>query len=460
MKRKHIYIAIGAIAFLTKLFIEFQTSLIPGINGGYYPIQIRSIIESGTMAISDVPIVFYFNAFIVKLLSFFVSNGEINSLIINVVKIVGATAIPIILIPLYYITKKITDKKISKFYEYSLIAFIVLSFSPLEFCSEVMKNAFGLFFLTCFIYNYLQYIQEQNRKTLFFTLLSLIIIAITHFGVFSISILLFVIGLIVIHNKKAIIPIFITVISGFVVISIFDFNRAISLFTIWKQAFALPYRLAFYPQGIINLLFSIFIVSLIIGVLRKNKDIIKDNHKKFLKIFLYFIIFMAFPLYNFELGRRFGLMLFVPQTIVLLLMFPYLKPKLRIIIPIIVLLITGSSLIYNYSYPKQTIITQEAYNDLKNISNLISNPDKTIIVTRHGIDWWTVWSLRTKMAHPHIKIDDEMLAKYDDILILTQKKGRNKLYPGKNSPFTDPIVPENSTLFYSSDFYDVYKFNN
>ena len=458
MKRKYIYLFIGIFAFLTKLFIEFQTSLIPGINGGYFPVQIRSILENGKMAISDVPIVFFFNAFIVKLFSLFVSDSEINNLTINVVKIVGAIAIPILLIPLYNIAQKINDKKISKLFEFSLVAFIVLSFSPLEFSSESMKNAFGLFFMTYFIYNYLNYIQEKSRRHLLLTLLSLMTIAITHFGVFSISMLLFIIGLVVMNKKKAIIPVIITVVLGFIVISIFDMDRAKSLFFMWRHAFGLPYRLAFYPQGIINLLFSVYIVSIIIRVLRNSKNNIQDSHKKLLKIFLYLIIILIFPLYKFELGRRFGLMLFVPQIIVLLLIYPYLKPKLRIIIPVIVLLITTSSLIYSFTNPKQSSITQAAYNDLKNMSKEIVNPDKTIIITRHGIDWWAVWELKTKMAHPHIKKDDEMLAKYDNILILTQKKGRNNLYPGINSPFIDPHVSDNSTLFYSSDFYDVYRF--
>lgn len=458
MKKKHIYIIIGIGALITKLFIEFQTSLIPGINGGYYPVQIREILNSGKMAIPDMPFVFYFNALLVKIFSLFVAENQVNNLVINVIKIIGSATIPVLLIPTYFITKKLTDKSIPGLFEFSLVAFIVLSFSPLELSSEAMKNALGLSFMTLFMYNFLQYIRTKDRITLLTTVLTLLLIAFTHFGVFSISVLFFLLGLIVVYKRKAIIPIIITVATGFIIVSIFDPDRAFKVFFIWRDSFGIPYALPYYPQGLINLLYSIFVIIIIISVLKRKKNEIPEIHRQYLRIYLYFIIILAFPFYNFELGRRLGLMLFIPQTIVLLVAYPYLKPVTGKIIPVIALLLTCSSLIYNYSNPKQPAITPEAYDDLKNISKEIRDPDKTIIFTRHGMDWWIVWELKTKMAHPQIQIDDEILTKYNEVLFLAQKKGVNNLYPVKNRSFIDPVVPENSELIYSSGFYDLYKY--
>jgi len=458
VKKLHIYLLVGIGALITKLFIEFQTSFIPGINGGYYPVQIREILNSGKMAVPDMPFVFYFNAMWVKVFSFFVSETGMPNFVINVVKIIGSVTIPVLLIPVYFITQKLTDKSISGLYEYSLVAFIVLSFSPIELGSEAMKNALGLSFMTFFMYYFLQYINTRNRKNLFATILILLLIAVTHFGVFTISLLFFLLGLIVVHKRKAIIPIVLAVVPGFMVVFIFDQDRAIELFFMWRNAFGLPYALPFYLPGLINLLYSIFIITIIIALLRRSKNEMPDLHKQYLRIYLYFIIILAFPFYNFELGRRLGLMLFIPQTIILLFAYPYLKSGMRKAIPIIALSLTISSLFLHYSNPKQTIITQEAYNDLKNISGVIRNPDKTIIFTRHGMEWWIVWELQTKMAHSYVPIDNEILSKYDDILFLTQKKGVNNLYPVKNRSFTDPDVPENNELIYSSAFYDLYRY--
>jgi hypothetical protein len=69
MKRGTFFILIGILALLTKLIIEFRTSLIPGIGGGYNPVQIRAILETGRLVINDMPFVFYLNALSVKLYS-------------------------------------------------------------------------------------------------------------------------------------------------------------------------------------------------------------------------------------------------------------------------------------------------------------------------------------------------------------------------------------------------------
>lgn len=465
MKRRNFYILIGLATLVTKLFIEYRTSLIPGIGGGYNPVQIRAIMETGRIAIADMPFVFYLNAFFVKIFSLFFADSEINKLIINVVKIIGSVTIPVLLIPLFFINQKITDKSITVFYEFSLITFAVLSFSPLELSAEAMKNALGLSFMTLFIYIYLQYIKTKKSKFLITTILLLLLIAITHFGVFSISILFFLIGLVILYKRKAIFPIITTILVGASFISIFDPDRAKNMFLIWARAFNLPFRLLFYPQGILYLIFSIFIILIIRRVLKNSENDIPTIHRHYLNIFCYFIILLVFPFYNFELGRRLGLMLFIPQTIVLLIIFPYLNARLKKIIPVVTLMITFSSVIYNYTNPRQTIISQEAYNGLINLKNVITEPERTLIYTRHGMEFWIIWELRTKIALPQIKLNDKIISDYNEILFLKQKKGLRILYPGANNPhlnnpgsFLDPVVPEECTLIYSSDFYDLFKY--
>ncbi len=44
MKRKIIYLTV---AIALRLFHKYKSPLIPEINGGYYPLQIRILIESG-----------------------------------------------------------------------------------------------------------------------------------------------------------------------------------------------------------------------------------------------------------------------------------------------------------------------------------------------------------------------------------------------------------------------------
>lgn len=105
MRRKIIYIFVFFIAVAIRLLVNFKYDLIPGINGGYYPLQVRSILTNGNLGFSDMPLHFYFNAFVVKVISFFV-KADINSVIILVLKTVDSIFLPLLLIPFYELSKK------------------------------------------------------------------------------------------------------------------------------------------------------------------------------------------------------------------------------------------------------------------------------------------------------------------------------------------------------------------
>ena len=95
---------------------------------------------------------------------------------------------------------------------------------------------------------------------------------------------------------------------------------------------------------------------------------------------------------------------------------------------------------------------------MKKIGRVIQKPEETIIFTTHDIEWWIVWELKTKIALAYyIDIDQDIRAKYSDILILIQKKGRNKIYPGKINPMREPEVPDNGEKIYESEYFDLYR---
>jgi len=67
MTRKIIYLLFGGLLLVLRLVFNFSYELIPGINGGYYPLQIRTVLESGRLGFPDMPLYFYLNAGLVRL---------------------------------------------------------------------------------------------------------------------------------------------------------------------------------------------------------------------------------------------------------------------------------------------------------------------------------------------------------------------------------------------------------
>jgi hypothetical protein len=44
------------------------------------------------------------------------------------------------------------------------------------------------------------------------------------------------------------------------------------------------------------------------------------------------------------------------------------------------------------------VISEVAVIELRALAPLIPNPDQTLIATRHGLEWWTAWTLHTHIA--------------------------------------------------------------
>ena len=96
------YLLFGLLLLIFRAYINFSTELVPGLNGGYYPLQVRTILENGSLGFPDMPLYFYLNAFAVQVLQGF-TNFPLDTLIINTTKVFDTVLLPLTIIPLFWI---------------------------------------------------------------------------------------------------------------------------------------------------------------------------------------------------------------------------------------------------------------------------------------------------------------------------------------------------------------------
>lgn len=458
MKSKYVYLFIGLTAVLLRLFLNYQSEIIPGVTGGYYALQVKSILEHGTMAFKDMPLVFYFEALIVKVISFISAGTDLHSLILNVLKITDSLIMPLMLIPFYMICRRFNRSDNMRF-EFLLAAFLVLTYGPLFLTVEAEKNAFGLVFFLFFSYYLLSWLSAPERKYLLLALLILILIAVTHFGVFTISLALLFISLIIFYRRKAWLPILLVTVSGMALVAVFDTDRAMRLFNSWNKIIGNPlWRLVYYPQGIISLIFCIYLVVVLLRTIKAQRLLTDVKERKIIQSLTVFIIVLSIPVYSFPLWHRFHLMVNIPIVLALLFAWSSIRKNAKNVLISSLLIILFASVAIHLLHPKQNFISKEAYKEFKELKQLMPDPDQTIVIAAHGLNFWASWELDTKMADSHVIINDEMQEKYDTIFMVKIKKGKNKMYPGRNSPFPDPDIPAGSELFYSGEYIDLYRF--
>ena len=201
------------------------------------------------------------------------------------------------------------------------------------------------------------------------------------------------------------------------------------------------------------------------------------------------IAIFAFPFFEDQYVHRFNGLLFIPQG---LLMINLIRSNQKFAQPfsIALVLLTSISIFLYFSEEKKPCIDDLAFRDLQNIDKyLINNRSNTIIIARHGLEFWTAWTLNVKVGQDR-NIDITRLDKYTNIIILQQKNetlvgpmgnhhlpgaghdnARNhpsgsppRMHPPTGAPMgppdeipMGPPLPENFKLLYSSPYFNAYQ---
>ena len=282
----------------------------------------------------------------------------------------------------------------------------------------------------------------------------------THFGTFSVALVLAVLMLAYTYKMKAILPIIITVAFGLAVIAYFDIERFYRLMSVWKLAFERPAILSgrMAPHDIAFKLFSWFLIYLGIRTFRRTKDSMPALNRALLFTGIVSLSLFSFPLLEEQFSVRLGAFLFIIQILVLLIIEPSISIKQSKGIRIILSVILIASMTASVIGLKPTMVTQDEFSDLKKIESVIELKSETIIISKHILEWWVAWAVGTDVGQTSA-IDDELFEEYETVLYIDQvyERDDHKKGGGKRSPFDDPEIPEGASLVYSSKYFKLYE---
>lgn len=452
-----IYLLVGFLAFSIRFYFNFSQELIPGVNGGYYPLQVRSILTNGHLGFSDMPLLFYLDAFLIKFISLF-GFSITDSLILSVVKIVDSISIPLLLLPLYKIIQ-FSNPLPLKLFKFSILAFSVLSFSPLILTSDLQKNALAIVFLFCFLAYYLSFQINKIKIDILLSIVFLIFAGLTHFGTFVFALFFLFLMFFYTYEKKAIFPMTILIIVCLGIVFLIDTSRFIRLVSFWNVVFEKPALLngMLSPPDFLIILISIALAIIGIITLKTKSNNLKLFQKATLFACIVCLISFSFPLLDGEYYRRLSLFLFIPQILSILQISTIISVKQLKSISISFVILTLLSIVAVSGHPKETVIVKIAYEELRKLNSVIKNDYETIVIARHGLEWWAAWALHTKVGQDKA-IDSVFFEKYKNVIFITQINTFRE--DKQRSPFHEPSVPDNSEIIFSSEYLKVFKLNN
>lgn len=462
------------IAILIRLHTQFSQELIPGINGGYYPLLARNILESGRMNYPDAPLIHYFNAFVAKLISL-ITGKTTDASVLLAVRLTDSLIPPLVILPLLGFARRLGKNNNNSWSAMLIASFGSLYLIPLMVMTgDLTKNAVGMVFLAFFMERSVRWQTGRSRLAAAQALLFLILTALTHIGSLAVAFLfLIVAGLFSLPSeKKQRIRGAITFFGMVLLFAVATFfllrqdparlERVFSLYLNPLRIFESPILFVFL-EG--QLPFSSFLLHnfIIINTLSTAGLILLilwnrqtgNEAGKAAWIFTITALALSSPLIGIEWAQRYHMMAWLPIA------FQYLSLFFLIQNRIVKNSIVGAfgfllifSVVAGLTGQRKSSITPGAFRDLANIRKAVGLGEKDLIVARHGLEWWIGWTLHVKTGKEYcLKPGD--WGTYRSIYLLRQKKGNNfPANPGTNQ-FAELPDPSEPQIVYSSDYFNL-----
>jgi len=415
--------------------------LLPGIDGAYYWVQVRSVMTDFTLGFNDLPLVIWAQA----LIAWIVGDIPLG------VRISDALLPALSAIPIYFLLRK------SKSVFVPAIAILKVLLHPIQlyfFTGDFLKNSAAIpvvFFICWILYNWEL---APRKRSIVYLLLCLVTLGLAHFGTLLLGLMLVGIWLIV-HLRNAskrfwIYSLSITagsllaVLAGLAILVPSRFERLISFVATPSTIFANPaVDMLFSGHGDYPMMFSIItgqLGAIVLGfwVWRARKSL-SDSQLSLLVACLVSAFMLSSPLIGMEWANRLVAMSFVPLLVAaMVLWIAYEKLPTRITISVLAASTLITTMVFSTMGLKQPIMSETQYKDLLLFSKEYKLPAGSIVVARHGLEFLVAWEMHTDVIQ-ETSYADEDLSSYSSVYYLEEVGGM--VGPGGAKPPSDSKPP-------------------
>lgn len=192
IRTEHLYlILIVVFGFALHLYILTRYALAYGMDGPYYLVQVRNVLETGALKYDDPPLAIYILALFTLLLGGNMTLG---------IKVGTAFFSALSAAPLYFWVKGVSGSRLAG-YVAAIVS--ILSSQHILLMNNYLKMVIGSFFLLCFLHYLHRMLTEKgDTLTLFLAVLSLVSVGATHAVVFFVAFLFLILYAIVFRVSR------------------------------------------------------------------------------------------------------------------------------------------------------------------------------------------------------------------------------------------------------------------
>ena len=485
------------LASVARGILLFGTPLMPGTNGVYYLVQARSLLLHGSLGLPDLPLTFYVQASLAQIVHW-LSGWEFDSSILFAVKLTDSLLPALAALPVALLVRRCAQDTGSCVWIAPVAAAIVTLNAPmLDMVGSLGKNSLGLLWLAALLLFIHLWISHPTWKNAAGVIGCWGLTAVTHIGVFGASLVFGGLALALYFALergtawRAMWPLLIAVVAvgalaAGIVLWKFDAHR------IQRLAEALihpsdfltgnnmgaqgghgrspsmpgfPGERAAFLQWLPSLVFALTAIAALVTCWR-CRAVLSAADICVVGACAIGVLVLTGPWVQGDKTPRFNLIAITPAAIagafaLLHCKRHWLRAGLSLLLA--VCMIGPSWAILHHG--GRPIVNEEGLRELRSLTPLIVNPDKTLIAARHGMEWWTAWILHTHIAQvPALRTADWQT--FDTVFFLRSKKD-NRLMPGGGfarppgpppgglrhsaNPMAEPEIPSGAEIVHDGD---------
>jgi len=419
------------IAAAARAMLLFSTDLMPGMNGAYYLVQARSLLEKGALAIPDLPFVFVLHAIAAQALQWLSPLSQ-SEAVVWAVK-VGDSLLPALgVIPVMLLAASWAARgRVNALLAVLAALLVPASAVALTMVGDFEKNSLGIALMITLAWALHEWMNHHGRRRALVAVVLLGLVGITHIGVFGSALILVATTLAALAMSQgreglhkvlriAVFALPVALVAGGVVFWKFDPARvrkllgAISEPTEFLGSGMMPPGMA--DGGLSWFPFVAFAIAVLPGlvIVWWRRRSLPMGSVALITGAAITVIALTGPWVQGD--KMWRLQMNASPLAVLCLLFALLQIRragLRAGVGVLVLgllLVPSGLRLQAGGHP---IITEQAQAELRSLAASVEEPTQTLVVARHGLEWWTAWSLHTHIAQAQaLKVEDWQRYKY------------------------------------------------
>lgn len=391
-------LAIGAalVAVITKLALT-NGPLLPGLDGAFYWVQVRSLLSGNGMAFDDLPFVFYCQTALAALV------GDIPT----AVRISDAVFPAFSAIPIYLMMR---DTRSQVAAAVAILAVLLFPVQLFFFTGDFIKNAAAMpfvFFIAWLLSN-----REKHsiRFTSIWLVFAYVALALSHFGTLLMGLLVGFIWLVLQLRSKSLrvwlIAIGVAIAAGALVLALLAwlvparFERLIGFATSAEVVLKNPAIIALiqghaWPVMMFTILFCHLTAIFGAWLTYRNRKTLSYNDVSLASASLAAAFLLSSPMLGSDWSDRLAALAFVPLAVGFVLIFRVTQFKWQKFALSSLVAMTLISSIFLSPTAKRPVLEDAIYLNFKSLALSVTLPKNSVVVSSHGLEYLAAWNLKT-----------------------------------------------------------------